>query len=153
MEAVKSDGTGEGKQLAQEMGSPARPSPALPGLPQPPGTVQLPHLGPTVRSVLPWGGGKINGVQDKRSKKLFVLLSCLDCNGQGPAGRRGIIPEKPRLAGPRCACGTLAPAPRLGLPTAPTPLPKASLGRGWWWGRTVMAWDTSQNLAEEGKNW
>ena len=35
----------------------------------------------------------------KRSKKLFVLLSCLDCNGQGPAGRQSLVSEWPRLAG------------------------------------------------------
>lgn len=34
---------------------PGWPSPAWPGLAQPPVTVQLPHLGPTMRSVLPWG--------------------------------------------------------------------------------------------------
>ena len=33
----------------------------------------------------------------KRSKKLFVLLSRLDCNAQGPAGRQSF--ERPRLAG------------------------------------------------------
>lgn len=49
-----------------------------------------------MRSVLPWGCGKINGVQDKRSKKLFVLLSCPDGNGQGPIGHH---PRKAKLAG------------------------------------------------------
>lgn len=33
----------------------AQPYPAWPGLAQPPVTVQLPHLGPTMRSVLPRG--------------------------------------------------------------------------------------------------
>lgn len=124
MEAAKSDGTGRREAAGLETGSPAWPSPARPGLPQPPVTVQLPHLGPTMRSVLPWGGGKINGVQDKRSKKLFVLLSCLDCNEQGPAGKQGIIPEKPRLAGPQCTPGTAAPAPRLGHPQPLLPCPR-----------------------------
>lgn len=127
-EAVKSDGTGRREAAGLETGSPARPSPARPGRPQPPVTVQLPHLGPTMRSVLPWGGGKINGVQDKRSKKLFVLLSRLDCNGQGPAGRRGIIPEKPRLAVPQCIHRTPVPAPCLGHPQSRLPCPRPGPG-------------------------
>lgn len=77
----------------------ALPGLAWPGPAQPPMLVQLPHWSPTMRSVLPWGSGKINGVQDKRSKKLFVLLSCPDCNGQALAGRRGILPARLRLAG------------------------------------------------------
>lgn len=49
--------------------------PVLPSLAQPPVWCSCLTHGPTMRSVLPWGCGKINGVQDKRSKKLFVLLS------------------------------------------------------------------------------
>lgn len=49
--------------------------PMLPSLAQPPVQCSCLTQGPTMRSVLPWGCGKINGVQDKRSKKLFVLLS------------------------------------------------------------------------------
>lgn len=55
-EAAKSDGAGEGRggSWPGEAGAGvAQPCPA--GLAQPPVTVQLPHLGPTTRSVLPWG--------------------------------------------------------------------------------------------------
>ena len=77
-------------------GAGARDQPMLPSLAQPPVWCSCLTQGRTMRSVLPWGCGKINGVQDKRSKKLFVLLSCPDGNGQGPIGHH---PRKAKLAG------------------------------------------------------
>lgn len=77
-------------------GAGARDQPMLPSLAQPPVWCSCLTQGRTMRSVLPWGCGKINGVQDKRSKKLFVLLSRPDGNGQGPIGHH---PRKAKLAG------------------------------------------------------
>lgn len=55
-EAVKSDGAGEGRggSWPGEAGAGVA-QPCLASLAQPPVTVQLPHSGPTMRSVLPWG--------------------------------------------------------------------------------------------------
>jgi hypothetical protein len=69
------------RQLSWRCPGPGLACSAWPG--PAPSEVQLSHAGPTTRSVLPWGCQKINGVQDKRFKKLFVLLSHPNCNGQG----------------------------------------------------------------------
>lgn len=45
---------GEAAGLEKQAGAGVA-QPCLAGLAQPPVTVQLPHLGPTMRSVLPWG--------------------------------------------------------------------------------------------------
>lgn len=71
-EAVARAGAGEGGG-SWPGGAGAQPGPAWPAGPAPSDSAAA-TLGPTTRSGLPWGTGRINGVQDKEIQEIICLV-------------------------------------------------------------------------------